>query len=146
MTPDDTHPQVPINPGPRSLSEVEAVKDVRAEARPELVEISREFYSEILGLIPETTGPTAHQDPQTTELRFVGQRHRLILSFLPHPRINTVKRIALITVKSLEQVRHDLDDRRIEYFPSRSLGGAAERLLVADPSGNLLELRQERLL
>jgi catechol 2,3-dioxygenase-like lactoylglutathione lyase family enzyme len=118
------------------------------EVRPEESEHCREFYTQILGLLLESSEPPAHDpaSPQAEgELRLVGQHHRLVLQFRRNPEIDSVKRAALITVKSLTDVREMLEDRAIPYVRLRSLGWAGERVQVSDPSGNLLELRQERL-
>ena len=129
----------------RPDSEVEAVDDVRVAAALSLAEESREFYVEILGLqeYKNHEGRTGSHD---RELCFWGQHNRLILQLVEAPRVQSLRRKALICVKSLQDVRDRLDERRIEYVRCRSLGWAGERLQVWDPSGNLVELRQERLL
>jgi catechol 2,3-dioxygenase-like lactoylglutathione lyase family enzyme len=129
----------------RPDSEVEAVDDVRVEAALTLAEASRQFYVEILGL-QEDERPEGQAGPEGRELCFWGQHNRLILQLVEAPRVQPLRRKALICVKSLQGVRDLLDDRRIEYVRCRSLGWAGERLQVWDPSGNLVELRQERLL
>ena len=129
----------------RPDSEVEAIDDVRVEAALSLAEASREFYAGILGLQEEESGER-QCGPEGRELRFWGQHNRLVLQMVDSPRIHPLKRKALICVKSLQDVRDVLDDRRIEYVQCRSLGWAGERVQVWDPSGNLVELRQERLL
>ncbi|UCG32177.1 MAG: hypothetical protein JSU68_10980 [Phycisphaerales bacterium] len=129
----------------RPDSEVEAVDDVRVSAALSLAEESREFYVEILGL-QEDENRKGRAAPEGGELVFCGQHNRLILQLMEAPSVQPLKRKALICVKSLQGVRDVLDDRRIEYVRCRSLGWAGERLQVWDPSGNLVELRQERLL
>lgn len=129
----------------RPGSEVEAVDDVRVEAALSLAEASREFYAGILGL-QEEDRKEGQAGPERRELRLWGQHHRLVLQLVEAPKIQPLKRKALICVKSLQDVRDMLEDRRIEYVQCRSLGWAGERLQVWDPSGNLVELRQERLL
>jgi len=129
----------------RPDSEVEAVDDVLVVGAVSSAETSRRFYADILGLQPDE-GYEAGAAAVGREFCFWGQHHRLILRLVDNPRIDTVKRKALICVKSLLRIREVLDELRIEYVRSRSLGWAGERVLVRDPSGNLLELRQERLL
>lgn len=129
----------------RSESEIEAVDDVHVEGFADLVEPSRTFYREYLGLLEEEAGSWS-AGPGETELRFLGQRRHLVLRLKPDPQIDHVKRSALICVKSLDDVADRLGEQGISYQWSRALGWAGRRLLLADPSGNLLELRQETLL
>ena len=149
MPPDPHQPDFSRKLRPPCDTEIEAVQDVFIEVRPEKSEESREFYTQILGLLlePARQPPDDPVSPEAGgELRLVGQRHRLILQSRQDPQIDSVKRAALITVKSLTDVREMLEDRAIPYVRLRSLGWAGERVQVSDPSGNLLELRQERLL
>lgn len=130
----------------RPDSEVESVEDVLVEGAWSAAEATRSFYVEILGLQEDKGHEGRAAAAGDLEFCFWGQHHRLILRLMESPRIHTVKRKAVICVKSLGEVRQVLEELRITYVRSRGLGWAGERVLVRDPSGNLLELRQERLL
>jgi catechol 2,3-dioxygenase-like lactoylglutathione lyase family enzyme len=126
-------------------SKVEAVTDVAVEGYPATAQSSRYFYVELLGLRQEEA-PAAGEVADECELRFYGQRHRLILRLKDEPEIDTTKRAALICVRSLRELCQRLDDLGIEYVRSSGFGLADRRVWLRDPSGNLLELRQETFL
>ena len=129
----------------RPDSEVESVDDVLVEGFRSVAEASFRFYVHVLGLRPAQPYEGRAAASRGGEFCFLGHHHRLVLRLVESPRIDTIKRRALICVKSLAEVREILEDTRTEYQRLRGLGWAGERVLVRDPSGNLLELRQEWL-
>ncbi len=99
------------------------------------------FYEEILGVPPwplrwRLPGGFGAGDPQRGI--FYEYRH--------DPTIDPMRRRATVVVPSLDEIAARLEEHEWPFERCRGLGAGDECLVVVDPAGHRLEVRESRLL
>lgn len=98
-----------------------------------------DFYRGVLGLRP---WPTACQISGGWG---VGEAHcGVLFEFRHDPRVEPMRRRLALTVPGLDAVAKRLCGRNWPFVRRRGLGYSDHCILVADPVGHLVELRQSR--
>lgn len=121
------------------LPRLEAVGDVILECKPRERAAAHRFYAELIGFRER---PLETQDE--TDLCFSSQLLRLRLRVTPDALPSPNRRRALIRVASLAFMVERLNN---EGYPCQMFRGFSyfdRWVLVLDPAGNLVELREER--
>jgi hypothetical protein len=117
---------------------LEAIADVHLESPPHRRERIRRFYSRLIGLAERPREADVPED-----LCFASEllrlRVRVTADALPSPN----RRRALIRVPSLPMLMEALSEQGFTYQIQRGLSFFDRRLLVLDPAGNLVELKEE---
>jgi len=118
-------------------SAIQCVREVRVGTAAEHAREVRRFYCDLLGLAP---WPAEQQLPGTLGL---GNAQCGLLLYRRHdPAVAPVRRRLTVTVHSLSELRQKLDDDGRPYELLHGLGWTDRCLLVRDPDGHLIEVRQ----
>lgn len=126
-------------PNKENLPKLEVIRDVCLQAPRGLEAKLRFFYACCLGLPEE--GVQAG-DPSRSVLSFSGQDYRLIVELVDSAIDPGVRRRAVLVVKSLDSVEDALQANDVSYSCERVLAVTGRRVLVTDPAGYRLEIRQ----
>lgn len=128
-----------LEKGKTPPTNVVCVREVRAGAPVELVDELRRFYADTLGLVP---WPERRQIPGGWG---VGHPERgLYLQFRHDPEVDQVRRRFALTVPSLAGLEERLLDHPWPYDRVRGFGWSDHHILLRDPAGHLIEVRQSQ--
>lgn len=120
---------------------VHAVREVRVPVPGERLECIQHFY---LGLIGLPAWPDHRQIPGGWG---AGTARQSVLFCFAHDAVLDPYRPRLfLTVSSLPGLEARLSSSEVPYTRQRGLFRSDDRLLVSDPAGHLVEIRQQRLL
>lgn len=129
----DQRPSVPEPPTVRLV----AIADVRLSVRPsELPELDR-LYVEVLGF-ERVVGPSSGT-------AFRAENAELIFNVSEPEQPRTHLRMIAVEVPSLATIEQRLLDRGIEFQWQKSLQPGHDSILVLDPGGNWIEVREKVL-
>ncbi|MBN1347269.1 MAG: hypothetical protein JXQ73_31555 [Phycisphaerae bacterium] len=120
----------PPDPSPR----IQAISDVRIEARPELKGDLHFFYVELLGLEAVEGEPGM--------LCFQTDRLRVHVLMTPEAQPSPMRRRLVLEVPSLDRMAGKLEEEDIDYDRYRGLRLTDQRIFVLDPADNRVELKQ----
>jgi len=120
-------------------AEVLCVREVRVGIPSERVDEIRNFYTLTLGLEP---WPAEMQIPGGWGLG--NPRCGLFLQFEHDPQIDPVRRRFTLRVPDLDLIEQRLGERGWPYERLHGLGWSDQLILVHDPAGHLIELRQSQ--
>ncbi len=130
---------LPISPSPQPM--LQALREVRVHIAAEKLEQVRFFYEELLRFMP---WPPQHQIPGGWG---VGDPTcGLYLQLRHDPKVDPVRRRCTLVVASLDELLERLGEYGWPAELFHGLGVADRWLALADPDGNLLEVRQEQRL
>jgi hypothetical protein len=129
-----------------------AVDHVEIEAAPmHHVELEW-FYGTLIGLRskPQQTlavhaslpPPAIGEDLDTQQLRFRGERFELRIRLCEEPTLEAVEPRVQLEVRGLEDLALVLDERHYPYEWQRGINFTDRALLLLDPAGNRVLLRQ----
>lgn len=118
-------------------AEVLCVREVRVGIPRELLGQLQQFYTRVLGLVPwparlQIPGGWGAGNPQCG----------LHLQFRHDPEVDPVRRRFTLTVDDLAALEERLIDRQWPYERVRGFGFCDQYLLLHDPAGHLIEVRQ----
>lgn len=116
---------------------VEAVREVRLCVASEWVEESLRFYRDLLCL------PSQPPD-RVGSLRLGDCKGSLILELRHDPSVDPVRRRLSVRITSLAWLRAQLDEKNIPYEFRQGALGLADVVLLHDPLGHLIEVRESR--
>ena len=101
----------------------------------------RSFYSGLLGL-PELNMPAGETPEDGVVICFGANSLQMRLIVRERPNVRPSRRRLTVEVDSLEELAARLDQSKVEYWRYRGLWFTDQRVLVRDPVGHLVELRQ----
>jgi len=116
---------------------VHSIREVRVGIPLERLAELRSFYIELIGLLP---WPPAAQVPGGLGLGH--PRRGLYLEYRHDPHIDPMRRRCTLIVPSLRELIKRLDPRRHQFTHHHGLTGVDEWLLLTDPVGHILEIRE----
>ena len=116
---------------------IQAVDRVTLEATADCREALRAFYGEMIGL------NEMKSDPPESGLRFGTRRLDLSIRFVESPDVDGLSPRLVIGVALLGRVESELHERSIEFHRRRGLSWTDQRLVLLDPAGHRIELKQE---
>ncbi len=118
-------------------SQINAIDRIELEAAPQARDELIWFYRDLVELeIDESSS-------DDTVLRFRSARVELRIKLIENPRLDSVRRRALISVRSVIATAEVLDERHLEYTRVTGFNWSDRRLSLLDPGGNRVELKQE---
>ncbi len=130
-----------FDPSPEPVTEVQAVREVRIGIAAHLREESVRFYADLLGL---PIWPARRQLPGCIGL---GHFRRGVLLETQHdPQIDDARRRATMIVPDLATLARRLEEMPWPYEWVRGFGFADSRIVLQDPSGHRIEVRQFQVL
>ncbi|MGD8451714.1 MAG: hypothetical protein PVJ57_07840 [Phycisphaerae bacterium] len=127
----------PLAPHEELFAEVHCVTEVRVPVPHEQREALTHFYAELLSLAP---WPAAEQIPGG--IGFGDPRCGLYLQYRHDPVIDPMRRRLTLTVTSLDTAARRLEEREWPFARYRGFSFTDQWILVNDPAGHLIELRQ----
>ena len=116
---------------------VQCIREVRVEVSFDQKANLEWFYCDLLGLQPWTDAP---QIPGGIGLGH--SRCGLYLQFRHDPKVDPVYRRMMIVVSSLPALIERLSEVKLPFQHFRGFSVTDERLLIHDPAGHLVEVRQ----
>ena len=116
---------------------IQAVDRVSIEAPAHCREALRAFYGELIGLEELDT------DAPEAGLRFGTRRLDLTIRFVDSPDVDALSPRLVIGVALLNRLESELNERSIEFHRRRGLSWTDRRLVLLDPAGHRIELKQE---
>ena len=120
---------------------VMCVREIRVGIPRELLREIQEFYTNLISLPP---WPDSRQIPGGWGLGL--PRAGLLLQFRHDPDIDPVHRRFTILVDSLFELEKRLQEREWPYQRLRGFGWTDQYMLLQDPAGHLIEIRQSTTL
>ena len=118
-------------------SQILAIDTVGMQAEPECQERLIWFYRDLVGL-------NFVERPGNLEfLLFSSARRELRIDLIQHPLVEKVRRRALLSVQSLDQVAEVLEYERMPHQPISGISRTDRRITLLDPAQNRVELKQE---
>lgn len=120
---------------------VECIREVRVGVPRELIDDLLRFYYEILDLPP---WPARAQIPGGLGLG--DPLAGLYLQFRHDPEIDPVRRRFTLVADSLSELEKRLQTVRHPYQRYRGFGWTDQFILLSDPAGHLIEIRQSLML
>jgi len=121
--------------------DVHCIHEVRVEVPHEQCDALEQFYTGLLGLPP---WPPTFQVPGGRG--FGDPRAGLYLQYRHDPHVDPCRRRFTLVVLSLQELRKRLDERPWRYEWFRGLGYTDQWLLLSDPVGHVIEIRQSQTL
>jgi hypothetical protein len=118
---------------------VSCVHEIRVGVRPEQRDALERFYLETIGLVP---WPNQLQFPGGWGLG--SPQAGLLLQFRHDPEVDPVRRRFTLMVDCLATVEERLRQEEWPYERLRGFGWSDRCLLVHDPVGHLVEVRQSQ--
>lgn len=116
---------------------VHGIREIRVGVAAERRTAVLAFYSEVLGL---AAWPAARQIPGGIG---VGpERRGLFFQDRHDPAVDSFRRRLVLVVSSLDAVAERLKEREWSFVRRRGLSATDEWIMVCDPTGHRLELRQ----
>lgn len=119
---------------------IHAIADVRIECPPEAEDRLRWFYADVLGLRPAVPGDDAAGPA------FAAHGLVLRIEVRPDARPSPVRRRLVVQIDSLVDAEQRLRDMGLGSELLRGMGIGDRRLVVLDPAGNRVELKEVQLL
>ena len=116
---------------------IQAVDRVVLEAPAHCREALRTFYGELIGLNELDT------DSPESGLRFGTRRLDLSIRFVDSPDVDGLSSRLVIGVALLGRLESELHERSIEFRRRQGLSWTDRRLVLLDPAGHRIELKQE---
>jgi hypothetical protein len=116
-------------------SQIVAVQDVELEGRPGAKEALIWLYRDVVGLALD------ERDAEEG-LCFRSGPIALWYRLVDEPRLATVPCRLVVEVRSLWDVRGQLDERGSSYTMMRGFAWTDRRLSMLDPAGNRIEMKQ----
>jgi hypothetical protein len=116
---------------------IEAVDRVVLEASPHCRDALRAFYGELVGL------EELDCDPPDAGLRFGARRLDLYIRFVDSPEVDALSPRLVIGVGALTRMESELNERSMKFRRRRGLSWTDRRLVLLDPAGHRIELKQE---
>ncbi|MCG3126514.1 MAG: hypothetical protein CHACPFDD_01350 [Phycisphaerae bacterium] len=120
---------------------VHAVREVRVGIPSERLSRLQQFY---LGLIGLPAWPDHRQIPGGWGAGTA--RHSVLFCFAHDAAVDPQRPRLSLTVSSLPGLEARLSSHEVPYTRQRGLFHSDDRLLVSDPAGHLVEIRQQRTL
>ena len=116
---------------------IEAVDRIVLEAHDHRREALREFYGEVIGL--------QELDCESVDsgLRFGAPRLDLCIHFVESPEVDALTTRLVVGVPALNRKESELNERSIPFRRRRGLSWTDRRLVLLDPAGNRIELKQQ---
>jgi hypothetical protein len=118
---------------------VECIREVRAGVPRERLDDVLHFYAEILGM---PIWPARWQIPGGAGLG--SPIAGLYLQFRHDPEIDPVRRRFTLVADSLDTLEKRLQELEWRYRRYRGFGWSDQYILLRDPAGHLVEVRQSR--
>lgn len=120
---------------------VECIREVRVGISRERLEEMLDFYADVLGLHRwaqrwQTPGGEGLGDPIPG----------LYLQYRHDPEIDPVRRRVTLVVNSLTDLEKRLQENERSYRRYRGFGWTDQYILLHDPAGHLIEIRQSQSL
>lgn len=116
---------------------VQAVNHVHLDVPPGAAEAMRAFYVDLLGM------PLLdRRDAPDVELCFGANRLQMRLVVRERPDVRPNRRRLTLAIESLDEQVKSFDEAGVRHKRYRGIWFTESRLLVHDPVGHLLELRQ----
>lgn len=114
-----------------------AIDHIHVDVPGGAADVMQRFYGDLLGL------PLLdRRDAPDVELTFGANRLQMRLVLRERPAVNANRRRLTLEVASLDEVAKLLRESRIEFHRYRGIWFTESRLLLHDPAGHLIELRQ----
>lgn len=126
-------------PNEELCTEVQCVAEVRMPVPYERREALTRFYAELLGLV---SWPAPEQIPGG--LGFGDPRCGLYLQYRHDPIVDPMRRRLTLIVTSLDALVERLEESEWPFQRFRGLSFTDQWILVNDPAGHLIELRQSQ--
>lgn len=126
-----------FDPSPEPITEMQAVREVRVGIASHLREESVRFYADLLGL---PIWPDRRQLPGCIGLGH--PRKGLLLETQHDPQIDDARRRMTLIVPDLAGLAKRLEELEWPYEHVRGFGFADNRIVLHDPSGHRIEVRQ----
>jgi catechol-2,3-dioxygenase len=118
----------------KPVRRVEAIETVRLEVRPPAVEGMADFYGRVLGLDASEPGEDA--------LAYRVGKLEIRVRTSKEARVPMPRRRLLLEVHRLSEVTARLREEGIDYHLTHEVGFGQPRVLVRDPAGHRLGLKQ----
>lgn len=116
-------------------SRIEAIDRVVLEAPQDCRDALRAFYGDLIGLELIADVDAA--------LRFGSSRLELQIRFVEEPAVDPLAPRLVIGVAALDRLASELTERAIRFRRHRGLAWSDRRLILHDPAGYRIELKQE---
>jgi hypothetical protein len=126
-------------PGDSTAPELHCLIEVRIGVPLERLQQVQQFYIELLGLLP---WPESRQVPGGLGLG--DPDCGLFLQFRHDPPVDPVRRRFTLLVSALDELATRLAEHNWPFERFHGLGFTERWILVADPVGHLIELRQSQ--
>lgn len=123
----------------RGNPRIHAISDVRIEAPPGREEVLRKLYRDLLGLCEAQPPPEL-----APALAFEAHGRRLNVRILREAMASPMRRRLLIEVDSLEQAAERLWRSGFSCELMLGMGIGDRRVVLLDPGGNRVELKEVR--
>lgn len=122
-------------------AEVHCVREVRLGVPAHATAESLRFYMDVIGLRP-------WREPRSVPGAFgVGNPRRGLLLQVRHdPEVDDVRRRMTLVVASLDELEKRLDEIEWPFERMRGFGYSDRRIVVNDPAGHRIEIRQSQAL
>lgn len=115
------------------------VREIRVGVPSEHLDALERFYVETIGLVP---WPDEFQIPGGWGLG--SPQAGLLLQFRHDPEVDPVRRRFTVTVERLALLEERLQEAQWPYERVRGFGWTDQYLLIHDPVGHLIEVRQSQ--
>jgi hypothetical protein len=115
------------------------VREICVGVRPEQRHDLERFYVNTIGLVP---WPSDHQIPGGWGLG--SPQAGLLLQYRHDPEVDSARRRLTLMVDGLAALEERLREQQWPYERVRGFGWTDQYLLVRDPTGHLIELRQSQ--
>jgi hypothetical protein len=120
---------------------IQSIRLVHCGMAVERLNTVQAFYGDAIGL---RAWPGPDQDPGGWGAGT--PRRGIYFAFRHDPTVDPVRRRFTILVPSLDEIEQRLEAMQSPYRRRRGLGYADDVIFTSDPSGHVVELRQERTL
>lgn len=121
------------------IPRLEVLRDISIQVPRGLEATVRFFYASCLGLLEEGAQAV---DPSGSVFAFSGQDYRLLVELVDFTIDPGVRRRVVLVVRHLDEVEEALKSNGVAYTSERILAATGRRVLVTDPAGYRLEIRQ----
>lgn len=115
---------------------IHAVGDVTMECPPGREDGLRRFYGEIIGLREIPDGEASGG------LAFMAHQRQVVVRFRPNAATSPMRRRLVVVVDSLEETGERLREIGVTWRRHFGMGVGDQRLIIIDPGGNRIELKQ----
>ncbi len=119
---------------PEPPPKIQAISNVRMEAKPELEPELRDFYEALLGLPPA--------EGEAGSVCFETERLQIQIRLTPDAQPSPMRRRLVLQVPSLEKMEEHLQEAGVPYEFRRGMQFTDQRIFLLDPADNRIELKQ----